>query len=134
MILSIAVGVFAVGTTFGMVEQMLPTMDAAHKSTLPSHVEMLLDRPVERETLMALARVPVPAVGRLALAGGTMEGPRSATKSKASPVFQQQQMVFIDEDRLVTVQFTALEKEFSRFEADLLKVFASFRSLGVKNQ
>jgi len=30
VILSIAVGVFAVGTTFGMLEQMLPNMDVAH--------------------------------------------------------------------------------------------------------
>ena len=55
VILSIGVGVFAVGTTFGMAEQMLPTMDAAHQMTLPAHVSMALTQPVERETLLALS-------------------------------------------------------------------------------
>ena len=31
VVFSIAVGVFAVGATFGMAEQMMPTMDAAHQ-------------------------------------------------------------------------------------------------------
>ena len=58
VVLSIAVGVFAVGATFGLSEQMLPAMDASHQSTNPSHVEMYLDKPVPRETLLALRKVP----------------------------------------------------------------------------
>lgn len=58
VIISITVGVFAVGTTFGMVDEMLPTMDAAHQSTFPSHVTMQFDRPVPRDTILALRRVP----------------------------------------------------------------------------
>lgn len=58
VILSIAVGVFAVGATFGMVEQMLPTMDAAHVSTDPSHGTMYFNRPVDRDTILALQDIP----------------------------------------------------------------------------
>ena len=58
VILSIAVGVFAVGTTFGLAEQMLPTMDAAHQMTLPAHVTMALMQPVDRDSLLALSDVP----------------------------------------------------------------------------
>jgi putative ABC transport system permease protein len=58
VVISIAVGVFAVGVTFGMSEQMLPTMDAAHQATMPSHVEMYLSQPVDRETIRALRKVP----------------------------------------------------------------------------
>lgn len=58
VILSITVGVFAVGTTFGMVDQMLPVMDAAHRSTRPAHVTLSLDQPVSRDVIQALRRVP----------------------------------------------------------------------------
>lgn len=58
VVLSIAVGVFAVGTTFGMVEQMLPAMDAAHRSSSPSHVTMYTTRPVDREVILSLRREP----------------------------------------------------------------------------
>ena len=54
VILSIAVGVFALGATFGMVEQMLPAMDAAHRSSFPSHGTMYLTQPVARDTILAL--------------------------------------------------------------------------------
>ena len=39
-VLSIAAGVFAIGATFGMADQMLSTMDAAHQTTFPSHFTM----------------------------------------------------------------------------------------------
>jgi len=58
VILSIAVGVFALGVTFGMVEQMLPTMDAAHAASKPSHATLLLTQTVDRDTLLALRRTP----------------------------------------------------------------------------
>ncbi len=58
VILSIAVGVFAVGTTFGMTDQLLPSLDAAHQTSVPSHVTIFFFQPVDRETLIALNRVP----------------------------------------------------------------------------
>jgi putative ABC transport system permease protein len=58
VILSIAVGVFALGTTFGMAEQMLPTMDSAHQSSQPSHATLQLIQPVARDTLLALRKIP----------------------------------------------------------------------------
>ena len=57
VILSIAVGVFALGTTFGMAEQMLPTMDSAHQTSLPSHATLYLTQPVARDTLLALRKI-----------------------------------------------------------------------------
>ncbi len=58
VILSIAVGVFALGTTFGMAEQMLPAMDSAHQSSLPSHATLYLTQPVARDTLLSLRKIP----------------------------------------------------------------------------
>ncbi|OGO36225.1 MAG: hypothetical protein A2W35_10160 [Chloroflexi bacterium RBG_16_57_11] len=58
VVCSIAVGVFAVGATFGMVEQMMPTMDAAHQETRPSPVTIYLTQPVDRDTILALAKIP----------------------------------------------------------------------------
>jgi len=39
-VLSIAAGVFAIGATFGMADQMLSGMDAAHQATYPSHIQL----------------------------------------------------------------------------------------------
>jgi len=58
VVVSIAVGVFAVGMTFGMVDQMLPTMDNAHRSTDPSHGTIYLTQPVDEDTVMALEKIP----------------------------------------------------------------------------
>ena len=58
VVISIAVGVFAVGVTFGMVEQMLPAMDAAHQATRPSHGTMYLTQPIDLDTVVALKKVP----------------------------------------------------------------------------
>jgi putative ABC transport system permease protein len=58
VVFSIAVGVFAVGAIFGMVEQMVPTMDAAHQATHPSPVTIYLMQPVDRDTILALAKIP----------------------------------------------------------------------------
>lgn len=58
VVFSIAVGVFAVGATFGMVEQMMPTMDAAHQGTNPAPVAIYLTQAVDRDTIMTLAKVP----------------------------------------------------------------------------
>ena len=39
-VLSIAAGVFAIGATFGMADQMLSGMDAAHQATSPAHIQL----------------------------------------------------------------------------------------------
>jgi putative ABC transport system permease protein len=49
-VLSIAVGVFAVGVTFGMADQMLSGMDKAHQAVSPSHINMFLNQYVDRDT------------------------------------------------------------------------------------
>jgi putative ABC transport system permease protein len=41
-VLSIAAGVFAVGAIFGMVDQLLSNMDAAHRAVAPSHINIIL--------------------------------------------------------------------------------------------
>ena len=55
---SIAAGVFAVGSMFGMADQLLTGMDRAHRQVLPSHINLYVDRPIDRETALALKRVP----------------------------------------------------------------------------
>jgi putative ABC transport system permease protein len=42
VVLSIAAGVFAVGAIFGMVDQLLTGMDAAHRAVNPSHINIIL--------------------------------------------------------------------------------------------
>ena len=58
VVISIAVGVFSVGTTFGLSEQMVPAMDAAHQASLPSHGEMYLYQPIDQDTIIALKKLP----------------------------------------------------------------------------
>ncbi len=58
VVLSIAVGVFAVGITFGLIEQLIPTMDSSHRSTSPSHATMFLLPPVDRDTILNLKKIP----------------------------------------------------------------------------
>ncbi len=48
-ILSIAAGAFAVGAIFGMVDQMLAGMDAAHLAVSPAHINIILRNPVDQE-------------------------------------------------------------------------------------
>lgn len=57
-VLSIAAGVFAIGTIFGMVDQMLSSMDEAHQSVYPSHMNLILRQPISRATADALADIP----------------------------------------------------------------------------
>ena len=57
-VLSIAVGVFAVGATFGMADQMLSGMDKAHQAVSPSHISMYLTEYIDRDTVLSLERVP----------------------------------------------------------------------------
>ncbi len=49
-VLSIAVGVFAIGAIFGMIDQLLSTMDEAHFAANPAHVSLFLNKPIDRPT------------------------------------------------------------------------------------
>lgn len=57
-VLSIAAGVFAVGAVFGMSDQLLSGMDAAHQAVTPSHVQMYLTNYVSRDYIQGLKRTP----------------------------------------------------------------------------
>jgi len=57
-VLSIAVGVFAVGAIFGMDDQMLTLMDKQHRADVVQHITMYLNTPIDRDTALALRRVP----------------------------------------------------------------------------
>lgn len=57
-VISIAVGVFAVGTIFGMNDQMLTAMDASHRKDMPQHFTMYLNTPIDAEQVRALRKVP----------------------------------------------------------------------------
>lgn len=55
-VLSIAAGVFAVGATFGMADQMLSGMDAAHQATFPSYIQMFTSG-VDRDTAIRFKKI-----------------------------------------------------------------------------
>ncbi|HLO29886.1 MAG TPA: FtsX-like permease family protein [Anaerolineales bacterium] len=57
-VLSIAAGVFAVGTIFGMSDMLLTNMDKSHRAVLATHVDASLDTLVDRETILSLKDVP----------------------------------------------------------------------------
>lgn len=56
-ILSIAVGVFAIGAIFGMSDQMLAGMDAAHQASIPSHFTMYLTQNIDQTTANRLKKI-----------------------------------------------------------------------------
>jgi putative ABC transport system permease protein len=56
-VLSIAAGVFAVGAIFGEADQLLAGMDAAHQAVLPSHINMLLQDRIDRDTAIRLKNI-----------------------------------------------------------------------------
>jgi putative ABC transport system permease protein len=56
-VLSIAVGVFAIGTIFGMVDQLLSGMDQSHQAVFPSHINVYLSERIDRDTAIYLKRV-----------------------------------------------------------------------------
>ena len=66
---------------------------------------------------------------RFALAGGTLM--KSLGKNKKEK-FIQQQLVYFGEDRIVTIQFSAVEEDFAGFAADVAKIFSSYQNLGVR--
>ena len=57
-VLSISAGVFAIGATFGMVDQLLTGMDEAHQEVIPSHIFMALQENIDRDTLIRLKKTP----------------------------------------------------------------------------
>ncbi len=57
-VLSIAAGVFAIGVVFGMVDQLLSGMDAAHQAVHPSHIQMYLNDYISQEVVHGLLRAP----------------------------------------------------------------------------
>ena len=56
-VLSISAGVFAIGATFGMVDQLLTGMDTAHQAVTPSHIFMALQESVDRSLVERLKKV-----------------------------------------------------------------------------
>jgi putative ABC transport system permease protein len=58
VVLSIAAGVFAIGAMFGMSDQMLSTMDAAHQAVIPAQIKMSLDTFIDRDTARFVKNVP----------------------------------------------------------------------------
>jgi putative ABC transport system permease protein len=57
-VLSIAAGVFAVGTMFGMSELLITNMDASHHSVLPPHMNVVLGDLADYDTLISLRELP----------------------------------------------------------------------------
>ena len=55
-VLSISAGVFAVGATFGMADQMLATMDSAHQETFPSHLQ-IFTAGIDQNTAVRLKKI-----------------------------------------------------------------------------
>lgn len=56
-VLSIAVGVFAIGAIFGMVDQLLSGMDRAHQAVTPSHILMALDERIDQNLVDGLKNI-----------------------------------------------------------------------------
>lgn len=57
-VFSIAAGTFSVGAVFGQADQLLSGMDAAHEAVNPSHLNLILNEPIDRETATRLKTVP----------------------------------------------------------------------------
>jgi putative ABC transport system permease protein len=56
-VLSIAVGVFAVGAIFGMSDQLVTGMDTSHQAVFPSHISVFLMDRIDRDTARALKKI-----------------------------------------------------------------------------
>jgi len=57
-VLSIAAGLFAVGSIFGMVDQLLTGMDQAHAEVSPSHVNIILRNFITQDVVDDLKTIP----------------------------------------------------------------------------
>jgi hypothetical protein len=62
---------------------------------------------------------------KFALAGGTL-----VFRKKEN--YRQAQLVYVNEERIISIQFTAQDKDFDKYAADVAGVFASYMNLGVK--
>jgi hypothetical protein len=62
---------------------------------------------------------------KLALAG-------LRARDEQKQVFQNEILIYIAEDRIVTLKFVAREKDFSRFEPEVLGMMASYLTLGMR--
>lgn len=56
-VISIAAGVFCVGTLFGMIDLQLAKMDAAHRASAPSHISLILRGDADARLLPSLAAI-----------------------------------------------------------------------------
>jgi putative ABC transport system permease protein len=56
-ILSIAVGVFAIGVTFGMSDQLLSGMDTAHQASIPAHFTIAVTQDVDETIVNRLKKI-----------------------------------------------------------------------------
>ncbi len=57
-ILSIAAGVFAVGAIYGMSDMLIANMDKSHQAVLPTHINVHLEAPVDRDIILGIKDVP----------------------------------------------------------------------------
>ena len=57
VIMSVAAGVFSIGTIFGMNDQLVRGMDSAHRATYPSHINMFLSQSIDQNMAHQLARI-----------------------------------------------------------------------------
>ena len=57
-VISIAAGVFCVGTLFGMIDLQLSQMDAAHRLSQPSHINLILRNDADQALLARIAALP----------------------------------------------------------------------------
>ena len=57
-IISIAVGICCVGTIFGMIDLQLSKMDAAHRESQPSHINLILNSDVDLSVLKEIKALP----------------------------------------------------------------------------
>lgn len=66
---------------------------------------------------------------KFALAGGTL---MKRTGKNKQEKYVQQQLIYVSEDRIVSIQFSAVEGEFEKYADDVAKIFSSYQNLGVK--
>ena len=57
-VFSIAAGVFAVGAIFGMSDLLMVNLDQSHREVVAPHINIVLTRPVEMDTLLNLRDIP----------------------------------------------------------------------------
>jgi hypothetical protein len=54
-----------------------------------------------------------------------------ALGKKKAP-YRQQQLLYVGDDRVLTIQFTAEAETYPKFIDDVARIFASYRNVGVK--